>query len=154
MTQTTAIYLLLAAVVAVFGLSFMKHSGERERAQAQQAVQTDAAEAAMQVLARADALPFDARAAATPDGLTPPPFPRGRALGAAQDVDDLHGMAPETYPAADGTAFVATARVEYVDAAEAVSERPTERKRVTVEVSHPALEAPVALSRLYGLPTP
>ena len=153
MSQNAIIFLLLGGLVVLFAVGSMRRTAEQSHEDAQHAVEVDAADAGLQILSRADGLPFDARTTArTPAGLTPLPFPRGRALAAARDLDDLHEMKPVVIPTADGTAFEVASRVEYVEADERVAARPTARKRVTVSVTHPRLTAPVELGRIYQMP--
>lgn len=155
MSQNAIIFLLITGVVVLFAVGAMKRSADARHAERRFAVEIDAGDAGLQVLARADALPFDGNAAAqTPTDLTPLPFSEGRALADARDLDDLHAMAPITIPAADGTAFRVEARVEYVDESDAAAARPTRRKRVTVAVAHPRLSEPLELARTYAMETP
>lgn len=152
MSQNAIIFLLITGLIVLFAVGSMQRAAEARRAEAQFAVEVDAGDAGLQVLERADALPFDARAGAqSPAELTPLPFAGGGTLRGARDLDDLHAMHPLELPAADGTAFRLEARVEYVDAEDQPARRQTPRKRVTVLVSHPRLDAPVELARTYEM---
>ena len=156
MSQNAVIFLVLCAIVVLFATGSMKRSADRERQERTQALEIAAGSVGMAVLERADALPFDSRlrsaAVRAASDLTPPPFLSGRDFASAQDLDDLHAFAPRTVRHDEvDEPFTLTARVEYVDDQDRVASAQTMAKRVVAVVTHPRLQRPVELGRIYEL---
>ena len=154
----TLLALAALAIVSLFAFNRARAGLDAGRAANHTEAQAIATGAALGLLDRAAALPFDAALAggpvSDPTALTPETDFGGATLATASDVDDIDGMAPVALSSAEGLRMSATARVRYVEPADLTTPAggPTFAKRVEVTVAPEGGVEPVVLSRTVTYP--
>ncbi|WP_457651833.1 hypothetical protein [Rhodocaloribacter sp.] len=122
-------------------------------------LETIATGAALDILDYIGTKPFDEATAtgfvSDAEDLTPLPFPTGGTYEEAEDIDDFNGIQTYVYDTdIDDVGFSAEIEVRYVDEDDItqVSVTPTFSKEVVLTITHPNLEQPVVLNRVYSYP--
>jgi hypothetical protein len=122
-------------------------------------LETIATGAALDILDYIGTKPFDEATAtgfvSDAEDLTPLPFPTGGAYEEAEDIDDFNGIQTYVYDTDfDDMSFSAEIEVRYVDEDDItqVSVTPTFSKEVVLTITHPNLEQPIVLNRVYSYP--
>jgi len=122
-------------------------------------IETIATGAGLDILDYIGTKPFDEATAtgfvSDAEDLTPLPFPTGNAYEEAEDIDDFNGIQPYIYVTDfDDMGFTAEIEVRYVDEDDItqVSMTQTFSKEVVLTLTHPNLEQPITLNRVYSYP--
>ncbi|WP_456424711.1 hypothetical protein [Rhodocaloribacter sp.] len=122
-------------------------------------LETIATGAALDILDYIGTKPFDEATAtgfvSDAEDLTPLPFPTGGTYEEAEDIDDFNGIQTYVYDTdIDDISFSAEIEVRYVDEDDItqVSVTPTFSKEVVLTITHPNLEQPIVLNRVYSYP--
>ncbi len=122
-------------------------------------IETIATGAALDILDYIGSKPFDEATAtgfvSNVDDLTPLPFTTGGLYEQAEDIDDFNEIQPYIYVSDyEDMGFTVEIEVHYVDEDDItqVSNTPTFSKEVVLTVSHPSLEQPITLNRVYSYP--
>ena len=122
-------------------------------------LETIATGAGLDILDYIGTKPFDEATAtgfvSDAEDLTPLPFPTGNTYEEAEDIDDFNGIQPYNYVTdLDDMSFTAEIEVRYVDDDDItqVSTTQTFSKEVVLTLTHPNLEQPIILNRVYSYP--
>lgn len=122
-------------------------------------LETIATGAGLDILDYIGTKPFDEATAtgfvSDAEDLTPLPFPTGNTYEEAEDIDDFNEIQPYIYVTdLDDLGFTAEIEVRYVDDDDItqVSTTQTFSKEVVLTLTHPNLEQPIILNRVYSYP--